>query len=122
LGLQPNGYAGRGGVGASGVGVSNLRVAPGSDDLAGLMAQAGSGLMVTGMFSPSLNPNTGEWSAGVHGTWFDAGEPAFPVSEVTVAGSLPEFYARLIAGSDVTKLGAAMTPSLMVDAVAIGGV
>jgi len=121
LGLQPNGYAGRGAVGASGICVSNLRVAPGTEDLPALMAQAQSGLMVTGMFNPSLNPNTGEWSAGVHGIWFDAGEPAFPVSEITVAGSLPEFYARLIAGADVAKLGAAITPSLMVDAVAIGG-
>ncbi len=74
---------------------SNLFVKPGADDLARLMRNAGKGLFVTDMFSPSLNMNTGDWSVGVAGFWFENGEIAHPVSEVTVAGNLLDIYARL---------------------------
>jgi PmbA protein len=113
LGLTPNGY-GR-------AGTSNLSLLPGSESLDDLMRQAGSGLLVTGMFGPSLNMATGDWSAGVYGIWFERGEPAFPVSEITVAGSLPEFYARMVPASDLEVQGAANAPSLLVDDVAIAG-
>ena len=85
------------------------------------MADAGSGLLVTSMFGPSLNPNTGDWSAGVSGFWFEAGALAYPVSEVTVAGKLTDLYARMQRGSDLEFRGANNSPSLMFDAVAIAG-
>ena len=73
------------------------------------------------MFGPSLNPNTGDWSAGVSGFWFEDGAIAFPVSEVTVAGALPALYARLVPGSDLEPRGGLDSPSLLIDAVAIAG-
>ena len=85
------------------------------------MADAGAGLLITSMFGPSLNANTGDWSAGVSGFWFENGEIAWPVSEVTVAGKLTELYARLQRGSDLEIRGANNSPSLMFDAVAIAG-
>ena len=51
------------------------------------------------MFGPSLNPNTGDYSVGVSGFWFENGERAYPVSEVTVAGDLPAMLLRAIPGS-----------------------
>ncbi len=122
LGLEPTGHATLGHGGPPGIGASNLRVAPGARDLDGLMADAGDGLLVTDMFSPSLNMNTGDWSVGVAGFWFERGARAFPVSELTVAGNLLDIYARLIAGADFARRGAVETPSLMVDDLAIGGV
>ena len=71
-----------------GVSTSNLHVAPGPQRPAALMQRAGRGLLVTDMFGPSVNPNTGDFSVGVAGFWFDGGEIAYPVSEVTVAGDL----------------------------------
>ena len=65
LGLQTTGHASRHLASAPGVGPHNLTVQPGTRDLAGLMGDAGAGLLVTSMFGPSLNPNTGDWSAGV---------------------------------------------------------
>jgi PmbA protein len=112
LGLTPNGYAS---------GPSNLTLAPGTASLSDLMAEAGDGLLVTHMFGPSLNAESGDWSAGVGGVWFQKGQASYPVSEITVAGSLPDFYARLIAGADLKIEGAANSPSLLVDAVAIAG-
>lgn len=121
LGLKTTGHASRGSAGPPGVSTHNLHLTPGERDQAGLMADAGTGLVVTGMFGPSLNPNTGDWSAGVHGFWFENGEIAYPVSEITVAGKLAEFMLRLVPGSDLEFRGSANSPSLLIDGVAIAG-
>ena len=92
LGLASTGHASRGLAGPPGVSTSNLTLQPGEKDQAGLMKDAGSGLLVTSMFGPSLNPNTGDWSVGVSGFWFEGGEIAYPVNEVTVAGNLIELF------------------------------
>lgn len=121
LGMETTGHASRGLAGSAGVSSHNLHVEPGEADLDGLMAQAGKGLVVTSMFGPSLNPNTGDWSAGVSGYWFEDGRRAFPVSEVTVAGALLDLYRRIVVGSDLEFRSSFNTPSLLVDAVAIAG-
>lgn len=121
LGLASTGHASRGLAGPPGVSTHNLHLAPGERDLAGLISDAGAGLLVTSMFGPSLNGNTGDWSAGVSGFWFENGELAWPVSEVTVAGKLTDLYARLQRGSDLEFRGSSNSPSLLFDAVAIAG-
>ena len=121
LGLQSTGHASRGLAGPSGVSTHNLHMTPGERDLAGLMADAGTGLLITSMFGPSLNGNTGDWSAGVSGFWFEEGQIAYPVSEVTVAGKLTELYLRMHRGSDLEFRSSFNVPSLMFDAVAIAG-
>jgi len=121
LGLQTTGHASRGLASPPGVGVTNLTVKPGERDLKGLMADAKEGLLVTSMFGPSLNNNTGDWSTGVSGFWFENGEIAYPVTEITVAGNLIDIYGRLVAGSDLVFRSARNSPSLLVDALAIAG-
>ncbi|MCA0367660.1 MAG: TldD/PmbA family protein [Proteobacteria bacterium] len=121
LGLKTTGHASRGLAGPPGVSTHNLHMEPGQRDLAGLMADAGTGLLITSMFGPSLNGNTGDWSAGVSGFWFENGVIAYPVNEVTVAGKLTELYLRMVRGSDLEFRGAFNVPSLMFDAVAIAG-
>jgi PmbA protein len=103
------------------VATSNLTVQPGTRDLAGLMADAKNGLLITSMFGPSLNGNTGDWSVGCSGFWFENGEAAYPVTEITVAGNLIDIYGRLVPGSDLEIRGAANSPSLLVDGLAIAG-
>ena len=121
LGLASTGHASRGLAGPSGVSTHNLHLSPGQPDAEALRRQAGTGLLVTSMFGPSLNANTGDWSAGVSGFWFEHGDLAYPVSEVTVAGNLIELWARLVAGSDLEFRGGFNSPSLLFDAVAIAG-
>ncbi|WP_374516956.1 TldD/PmbA family protein [Brevundimonas sp.] len=121
LGLASTGHASRGLAGPPGVSTHNLHLEPGDRDLAGLMADAGAGLLITSMFGPSLNANTGDWSAGVSGFWFAGGEIAYPVSEITVAGNLKDLWARLVPGSDLEFRGSFNSPSLLFDAVAIAG-
>jgi PmbA protein len=119
LGLVTTGHASRGLAGPPGVSPTNLTLHPGERDLAALMGEAGDGLLVTSMFGPSLNGNTGDWSVGCSGFWFERGEIAYPVSEITVAGNLVEIYARITPGSDLEIRGASNAPSLLVDGLAI---
>jgi PmbA protein len=121
LGLETTGHASRGLAGPPGVSTSNLTVAPWTMDQEGLMREAGAGLLVTSMFGPSLNGNTGDWSTGVSGFWFEDGAVAYPVSEITVAGNLIDIYARLVPGADLEIRGSTNSPSLLVDAMAIAG-
>ncbi|MFN3857127.1 MAG: TldD/PmbA family protein [Caulobacter sp.] len=121
LGMETTGHASRGLAGPPGTGTSNVVLTGGETDLAGLMAGAGNGLLVTSMFGPSLNGNTGDWSVGCSGFWFEAGELAYPVSEITVAGNLIDIYARLVPGTDLEVRGSHDSPSLLVDALAIAG-
>jgi len=121
LGMETTGHASRGLASQPGVSPSNLTLEPGDRDLAGLMADAGEGLLITSMFGPSLNSNTGDWSVGCSGFWFERGEVAYPVTEITVAGNLIDIYGRLVPGSDLELRGASNAPSLLVDALAIAG-
>lgn len=121
LGLASTGHASRGLAGPPGVSAHNLHVEPGERDLADLMSDAGTGLLVTSMFGPSLNANTGDWSAGVSGFWLKGGMRAYPVSEVTVAGNLKDLYLRVQHGSDLEFRGSFNAPSLLFDAVSIAG-
>jgi PmbA protein len=121
LGLATTGHASRGLAGAPGVHPSNLTLEPGSRSQAELMADVGAGLLVTSMFGPSLNGNTGDWSVGCSGFWFEGGEIAYPVNEITVAGNLIDLYARLEPGSDLEIRGASNAPSILIDALAIAG-
>ena len=122
LSLETTGHASRGGAGAPGVAPHNLTLRAGDRSPEALMADAGGeGLVVTSMFGPSLNPNTGDWSAGVSGVWWEGGAPAYPVTEITVAGNLLDIYARLVPASDLEVRGATNAPSVLVDALAIAG-
>ena len=121
LKLDTTGHASRGLAGAPGVSTHNLTVAPGAETREAMMKQAGKGLFVTSMFGPSLNGNTGDWSVGVSGFWFEDGEIAYPVSGVTVAANLIELYARMIPANDLEIRGSTNSPSLFVDGLAIAG-
>ena len=121
LGLETTGHASRHLASAPGVATTNMTLQPGTKDLAGLMADAKQGLFVTDTFGPSLNTNTGDWSVGVSGFWFENGVIAYPVNEVTVAGNLIDLYQRIVPGSDLLIRGASNAPSLLIDGVAIAG-
>ncbi|HAQ34374.1 MAG TPA: modulator protein, partial [Alphaproteobacteria bacterium] len=88
------------------------------EDLIGGLSE---GLLVTDMFGPSLNPNTGDWSVGVSGFRISGGAVDHPVSEVTVAGNLIEMFARLQPANDLLFRHAVNAPSVLIDDLSIGG-
>lgn len=121
LGLSPNGFASTAFGDPPGVTTSNLDLQAGKKSLDQLMADAGKGLLITDMFGPSLNSNTGDYSVGVSGFWFENGERAYPVSEVTVAGDIPSMLLRAVPGSDLVIRGSTNAPSILIDGMALAG-
>ncbi|WP_084418645.1 TldD/PmbA family protein [Henriciella litoralis] len=121
LGLKPNGFASGGFGNPPGVGTSNTHIEAGTQSPEDMMRAAGKGLLVTDMFGPSINPNTGDYSVGVAGFWFENGEIQYPVSEVTIAGDLPSIFARLVPASDLEFRGRMNAPSLLVEDMSIAG-
>lgn len=121
LGLDANGYASGGFGNTPGVGVSNAYIEAGTQSPEDLMRSVGKGLLVTDMFGPSINPNTGDYSVGVAGFWFENGEAAYPVSEVTIAGDLPGMFSRLVPASDLEFRGGRDAPSLLIEDMSIAG-
>ena len=121
LKLTPNGY-GSGGFGNTpGVGVSNAYIEAGTKTQESLRQDVGKGLLVTDMFGPSINPNTGDYSVGVAGFWFENGEIQHPVSEVTIAGDLPSMFARMVPASDLEFRGSRDAPSILIEDMSIAG-
>lgn len=121
LGLSPNGFASPGFGDPPGVTTSNVYLRPGAESPGALAKQVGKGLLITDMFGPSINPNTGDYSAGVAGFWFENGEIAWPVSEVTVAGDLASMFARLVPASDLELRGTRDAPSILIEDMNLAG-
>lgn len=121
LGLEPNGFAGLGFGDPPGVSTSNIYLRSGKDSPGALAKQAGKGLLITDMFGPSINPNTGDYSVGVAGFWFENGEITHPVSEVTVAGDLPSMFARMIPASDLELRSTRDAPSILIEDMNLAG-
>ena len=121
LGLESNGRATRGSSGAPGSGATNLYMEAGSDSPEALMKDAGTGLLLAEMFGPQVNSNTGDFSVGCAGYWFENGEIAYPVSEITVAGNLLEMFAALVPANDLEFRGAVNAPSLLIPTMTIAG-
>ncbi|MEO1136812.1 MAG: TldD/PmbA family protein [Pseudomonadota bacterium] len=121
LKLQTNGRATRGAGGAPGAGSTNLTLQPGDASVDDLMRNAKEGLWLTDMFGPQVNPNTGDYSVGCSGFWFENGAVAYPVSEITIAGNILEMYAGLVPANDLEIRGATNAPSVLIPAMTIAG-
>lgn len=121
LGLETNGRASRGVGSGPGAGSTNLYLEAGEHAPEALIGQAGEGLLLTDMFGPQVNANTGDYSVGCSGFWFENGAIAYPVSEITIAGNLLEMYAGLVPANDLEFRGATNAPSLLIPAMTIAG-
>ncbi len=113
LGMQTTGNAG---------GSHNLILQSGDQDLAGLLKQVGNGLLITELLGQGVNPVTGDYSRGAAGFWVEAGEIAYPVEEITIAGNLREMFRRITAvGNDVEVRGARQCGSILLENMKIAG-
>ena len=121
LGMTSTGHASRSLANPAGVSTHNVTLSAGAQSVEALMSATGKGVIVTSMFGPSVNNDTGDWSAGASGFWFENGVIAYPVNEITVAGNLIDIYARLVPASDLEIKGTFDTPSLLIEALSVGG-
>jgi PmbA protein len=121
LGLHTNARAARSTGGQPSPSSTNLWLEAGSKSADELMREAGSGVLITSMFSSGVNMVTGDFSRGASGLWFENGEIAYPVSEITIAGNLKDMFAHLTPASDLEFRGSVNAPTCLVEGMTIAG-
>lgn len=114
MGLPSTGHAG---------GIHNWLVKPNrSGGLNTLLAEMGTGLLVTEFLGSAINPVTGEYSRGAAGFWVKNGEVQYPVAEITIAGQLQEMYQQIIAvGDDIEHRSNIQTGSILLEKMKVSG-
>lgn len=121
LKLKPNGFGSAGFGKPPGISSSNLYIPNGENTKSELMSRSKDGLLITDMFSPSINSNNGDYSVGVSGFWYENGETIFPVSEVTVAGNLKDMFLRAIPANDLEIRSSIDAPSILIEDMTLAG-
>jgi PmbA protein len=122
LKLKTTGSASRGLTGAPGVGHGNLFLQPGTCTPEELMREAGRGLFVTELIGFGVNTVTGDYSRGAVGLFFENGEVVHAVSEVTIASTLQEMLAGIVAvASDLEFRGSVASPAILIREMTISG-
>ncbi len=121
LGLESNARASRGTGSPPGSGSTNLYMEAGSLSFDDLVQEAGTGLLLTDMFGPQVNSNTGDYSVGCSGFWIENGKVGWPVSEITIAGNILEMFADLVPADDLEFRGSTNAPSLLIRSMTIAG-
>ena len=121
LGLASTGHATRGTGGPPSPTCSNLWLEPGVDSAEALIGGVESGLYVTELIGMGVNQVTGDYSRGAAGFWIEKGEIAYPVSEVTVAGSLKEMFRQLTPASDLVFRYGVDSPTVRIDGMTVAG-
>jgi PmbA protein len=120
LGLTTNGRAARGGGGTS-PSSSNLTLLPGEKSPDEMIASIDYGLYLTELIGHGANIVTGDYSRGAAGFLIEKGEMTHPVSEITIAGSLNDMFARMVAANDLEYKFATNAPTVMIEGLTIAG-
>ncbi len=121
LGLTSTASAYRSVSGPPHPGVGNVTMTQGGLDRAGLLAEMGTGLLVTSLIGSSINPTTGDYSRGASGFWVEGGEIVRPVNECTIAGNLRDMLPRIRPANDARTWRGHVIPSLLVEGLVIAG-
>ena len=101
--------------------LTNIAMTQGSATRDDLIAQMGTGLLVTSMIGSTINPNTGDYSRGAAGFWVENGAIAYPVNECTVAGNLRDMLLTMIPANDARLHLSRAVPSLLVEGLTLAG-
>ncbi|MCW8086232.1 TldD/PmbA family protein [Sabulicella glaciei] len=121
LSLASTGHAARGTGGPPTPSPSNLWVEAGAPTPDALMADIREGLFVTELIGMGVNGVTGDYSRGAAGFMIRDGRLAEPVSEITIAGRLPEMFLALSAASDLVFRRGTDAPTLRVEGMTLAG-
>jgi PmbA protein len=121
LGLQSTASASRGTSSPPSPSVGNVTLTPGSATRDDLIAQMGTGLLITSFIGSTINPTTGDYSRGASGFWVENGQIAYPVNECTVAGNLREMLLRITPANDARAHLSHLVPSLLIEGLTLAG-
>jgi PmbA protein len=121
LGLPSTGNASRGTSAPPSPSVGNLALTQGAATRDELIAEMGTGLVVTSLIGASINPTTGDYSRGASGFWVENGAIARPVNECTIAGNLRQMLRTIRPANDARTYLSRVVPSLLVEGLVIAG-
>ncbi|MEM9433637.1 MAG: TldD/PmbA family protein [Pseudomonadota bacterium] len=121
LGMKSTASASRGPSGPPSPTVSNILMTQGAQSRADLLADMGTGLLVTSMIGSTINPNTGDYSRGASGYWVENGELAYPVNECTIASNLLDMLRTMRPANDARAHLSRVVPSLLIDGMTLAG-
>jgi PmbA protein len=121
LGLHTTGHAQRGVSSTPAPGPSNLHLAAGDDTPDALIADIAEGFYVTDLIGVGVNYVTGDYSRGASGFWIENGERSYPVSEVTIAGSLIDMFQALVPANDLQFRFGTNAPTVRVEGLTVAG-
>ena len=121
LGLKSTANAARGTSAPPAPAVGNVSLTPRTASRADLLAQMGTGLLVTSMIGSTINPTTGDYSRGASGFWVEGGEIAYPVNECTIAGNLRDMLRSIVPANDARTHLSRVVPSLLVEGMTLAG-
>lgn len=121
LGMPSTGNAARGTSSGPSPATWNIELTQGPKSRAELMAEMGTGLLVTSMIGSTINPTTGDYSRGASGFWIEDGQIAYPVNECTIAGNLNDMLRNLTAANDARGWLSRVVPSLLVEGMTLAG-
>jgi PmbA protein len=121
LGLATTGHAQRGVSSAPSPAPSNLHLVPGSQTPDALIADIAEGFYVTDLIGAGVNQVTGDYSRGASGFWIENGKRSYPVSEVTIAGSLVDMFRELVPASDLEFRAGTNAPTVRVEGLTVAG-
>ncbi len=104
-------------------GVNNVIIQHGFEtDLAQMIKQMHTGLVVNELMGQGVNGTTGDYSRGALGFWVENGEIQYPVSGLTIAGNLKDMLLNIKAiGNDVDYRANIKVGSVMIEQMTIAG-
>ncbi|KZE35133.1 metalloprotease PmbA [Crenobacter luteus] len=103
-------------------GPHNLIVHSTGESFDELLAELGTGLLVTELMGQGINLVTGDYSRGASGFWVENGQIVYPVEEITIAGNLRDMYRQVVAvGDDALNRGAKLVGSILVESMTVAG-
>jgi PmbA protein len=117
LGMKTTGNAG----GSHNLTLRSSRTKAG-DDLDEMLRKLGTGLFVIELMGQGVNYVTGDYSRGASGFWVEKGRIAYPVQEITIAGSMLDMFKGIQAvGADAYNYGAKTVGSVLIDKMKVAG-
>lgn len=117
LGMATTGHAG----GSHNLRLYSSKTTPG-DDMAAMLREMGTGLLVTELIGQGVNYVTGDYSRGAFGYWVENGQIQYPVQEITIAGNLKDMFSQIVkVGADELTRGSKTSGSILIERMALAG-
>ena len=121
LGMTSTANAARGTASSPAPSITNVALTQGDATRDDLIAEMGTGLLVTSLIGSTISPTTGDYSRGASGFWVENGQITYPVNECTIAGNLHDMLRSLRPANDARTHLSRVVPSLLVEGMTLAG-